>query len=216
MNDAIDATARTAAGRPRRRGPVECDRCGRAERRVVSSVMEVEIRRRDRSHRGAGTEGSLVADAVPGASMGPSCRSPSCPPPRPRREGRTMATATTGSAAIEARDLPGPPVSHRRASCAGSFRDPQPVLDELAATYGRSSASGSGRSAWPSSATRRCSRELFAMPTRLVPLGPQVQRARVRGRAGLDDRVRRSRPQAPPVARCRRRSAAGGSTAGSR
>ena len=47
-----------------------------------------------------------------------------------------MATATIGSAATEARDLPGPPVSQQVAPLRQIFTQPHPVLDELAATYG--------------------------------------------------------------------------------
>ena len=132
-----------------------------------------------------------------------------------------MTTSTSGAGRADRAPAPGlrlpaPSLRRQPALLRRIFDDPQPVLDELSAELRPDLRVG--RRPGAHGHRRRPARAARAVrhAHRPLPVGPQVQRARLRRRTGVDDRVRRRRPQAPPHARCRPRSAAAGSTAGSR
>ena len=126
-------------------------------------------------------------------------------PPSPTRPtGRVLTreppVATT---ALDARPLPRPPFRRQPGYLRRMFADPQPVLDELrAALRPDRRPRVPGRCAWPSSAipTRAARAVRHSRPTRSAGATSSTCSASSSGDA-VDDRVRRRRPQAPPLVR---------------
>ena len=98
------------------------------------------------------------------------------------------------------RPLPRPPRrGSRSAICAGSSAIRSRSSTSSRERYGPISASGPGPCAWPSSVIPTRPARAVRRPRPTVPVGPQVQRARLRRRRGVDDRVGRRGPQAAAV-----------------